>query len=84
MNSTLIATLGVAMLLLAHLSKYRVVEYPELDQEWYQILAKFSDNKSTQALREQLGIYYPMYNELRELSQMSGIQARMVSVPRIE
>ncbi|MEO5673179.1 MAG: signal peptide peptidase SppA [Chitinophagales bacterium] len=69
---------------LAHLSKYRILEYPELDQEWYQLLAKFSDNKSTQALREQLGIYYPMYNELRELSQMSGIQARMVSVPRFD
>lgn len=86
----LVDTLGgfeEAIVMAAHLansSKYRIVEYPEQKNQWYQFLQMFFDDKNTSALRQQLGIYYPMYEELKELSQMNGVQARMPSVLKIE
>jgi len=69
---------------LAHSSKYRVVEYPEVNKHWYDLLQIFSDDKTTQAIHSQLGIYYPMYEQLKELSEMNGVQARMPFMLKIE
>ncbi|MCY7408862.1 MAG: signal peptide peptidase SppA [Chitinophagales bacterium] len=65
-------------------SKYRIVQYPEVDNKWYEIMKAFADNKETSAMKQQLGIYYPMYQDLKTLSQMNGVQARMMVGVKIE
>ena len=69
---------------LAHSTKYRITTYPQIDNEWYQILEMFSENKKTQAIKSQLGIYFPMYENLKNLSEMNGVQARMVLIPSFD
>ena len=65
-------------------SKYRIVQYPEVDSKWYEIMKAFADNKETSAMKQQLGIYYPMFQDLKTLSQMNGVQARMMVGVKIE
>jgi len=86
----LVDTLGgidEAIHLAAHLastSKYRIVQYPQINQQWLQLLKLFSKDENDEALKSQLGSYYPVYENLKELAGMQGYQARMVAVPRVE
>lgn len=69
---------------LANTKSYRIAQYPSQDQEWIQVMKLFSKDDNTEVIKRNLGMLYPMYNELMELSKMQGVQARMPSVPVIE
>lgn len=69
---------------LANTDSYRIVQYPQQDQQWTQVMKLFSDDDNTEILKRNLGLLYPMYDELSELAKLQGVQARMPSVLVIE
>lgn len=82
-----IGDLEQAMILAAEeagLSKFRVVEYPNIKDPFKQIIDDLTgkdDKKVKQASRalieEELGELYPYYEQMKEIRSMKGIQARM-------
>lgn len=82
-----IGDLEQAMILAAEeagLSKFRVVEYPNIKDPIKQIIDDLTgkdDKKVKQASRalieEELGELYPYYEQMKEIRSMKGIQARM-------
>jgi protease-4 len=68
---------------LAKSTSYRIVEYPEVDKDIFELVKMFSDNRETKAMKEKLGPFYSTYEELQRLSEMSGVQARMPSTLEI-
>ena len=62
---------------LANSSKYRIVEYPEVNKNLFQIVEMFQENRETQALKSKLGLFYSTYKDLEEISNMNTVQARM-------
>ncbi|MBA3648769.1 MAG: signal peptide peptidase SppA [Chitinophagales bacterium] len=69
---------------LAHLASYRISEYPEKKNAWYQFAKMVTESRETKVLKEKLGTYYPMVNQLKSLMSMKGIQARLPSLIEIE
>lgn len=68
----------------AGISKYRTTEYPSIKDPLQQIIAELTgqdDKKVQQASRAlieaELGELYPYYEQMKEIRQMKGIQARM-------
>ncbi|MFK7947209.1 MAG: signal peptide peptidase SppA [Saprospiraceae bacterium] len=68
----------------AGLSKYRTSEYPAIKNPFQQIVDDLTgkdDKKVQQASRalieEELGELYPYYEQMKEIRQMKGIQAKM-------
>ena len=82
-----IGDLEQAMILAAEeagLSKFRVVEYPNIKDPIKQIIDDLTgkdDKKVKQASRalieEELGELYPYYEQMKEIRSMKGVQARM-------
>ncbi len=62
---------------LAEIDKYRLVEYPEQDKELFEFMSLFSDEKERSAIREKLGPFYAVYEQVQVLAGLQGIQARM-------
>lgn len=58
--------------------KYQVVTYPEVEKSFWDILAEMPVKMKADAIREELGSYYPVYEELRRLEEMETVQARMM------
>lgn len=68
----------------AGISKYRTTEYPSIKDPFQQIIDELTgkdDKKVKSASRalveEELGELYPYYEQMKEIRQMKGIQARM-------
>jgi len=62
---------------LANSSKYRIVQYPEIKREWFDLISKFADDENTRALKAHLGSNYYLFEQLKTISEMKGVQARM-------
>jgi protease-4 len=58
-------------------SKYRVVEYPEVDKDIFELVRMFRDTNETSSLKYQLGSFYSVFEELQHIAALSGTQARM-------
>ncbi|MBA2407962.1 MAG: signal peptide peptidase SppA [Chitinophagales bacterium] len=58
-------------------SKYRVVEYPEVDKDIFELVRMFRDTNETSSLKDQLGSFYSVFEELQHIAALSGTQARM-------
>ena len=76
-----IGNLDVALAMAAQMigsKTYRLVNYPEADNQMKQISDLFSDNEKLQsAIQNQLGVYADYFNTLLQLSQYTGVQARI-------
>lgn len=57
---------------------YQVVVYPENEPTFWDMLADLENQIRTDALREELGAYYPVFLELKRLENMAPVQARMM------
>jgi protease-4 len=64
---------------LANIDKYRVVEYPKSkDNSLEQIFELIEDEKNDDArIKSSLGALYPFYQQLKMLSTIHGVQARL-------
>jgi protease-4 len=59
------------------LTKYRVVELPVLEDPLQLFLKELSDNSRTRMLKKELGEYYKYLEQLEDLENLSGVQARL-------
>ncbi len=63
---------------MAKLEDYRIVSFPEQKDPFTQILEDISGSEPSESkLREEFGIFYPYYKEIKSLSNMKGVQARL-------
>ena len=65
---------------MAGLENYRLSEYPEIKDPLQQFLEEFTGEEANMQqtfLEEQLGEYYTWFQQVRELQQMKGLQARL-------
>ncbi len=59
------------------IEKYRVVELPELEDPLQLFLKGISENTRMRILKKELGEYYKYLEQLEDLENMSGVQARL-------
>lgn len=57
---------------------YEIVTYPILEKTIWDIFAEMQNQTKARAIREELGAYYPIYQELHRIGQMAPVQARMM------
>ncbi|MDE6282985.1 MAG: signal peptide peptidase SppA [Muribaculaceae bacterium] len=58
--------------------KYQVVVYPETEQTFWDIIAEMPARVQANAMRDELGSFYPVYQEVKRLENLDPIQARML------
>lgn len=57
--------------------KYQVIAYPNPNAAFWDIIMEFSVQMRTNALKDELGVYYPLYEEVKNLRDIDPVQARM-------
>ena len=62
---------------LAKLKKYSTMELPEQKDTFEQLMETFTGNNSSILLKKELGVAYPYFHYLSQMSKMKGIQALM-------
>ncbi|HJT72876.1 MAG TPA: signal peptide peptidase SppA [Chitinophaga sp.] len=63
---------------MAKISGYRLREYPETEDPVKTLLRRYSDDSRASAIKNELGEYYKIYEQLREVKEMKGeTQARL-------
>ncbi len=72
----------------AGLEKYRTSEYPKVKSPIEQMLEKFIDNPGDQAktkiIQEELGDFYPLYQQMKAIQNQATPQARLPFVINIQ
>ena len=58
--------------------KYQVVVYPDVEKSFWDVIAEMPTQVKANALREELGEYYPVYMELKRIQNLEPVQARMM------
>jgi len=62
----------------AHLTNFRIVEYPQPKSQFEEIMAAFTGkDQARAALEAELGEIYTLHKTIQSMSHSSGIQARM-------
>ena len=62
---------------LAGVDKYSIKEYPVPEDPYTRIISSLSGNIRMKILNKELGENFSLYKELKEVSEMNGIQARL-------
>ncbi|GAB4311798.1 MAG: signal peptide peptidase SppA [Bacteroidales bacterium] len=63
---------------MANLEDYRVVEYPERKDPFQKLIEEITgESFETRIMERELGEFYPVYHQLKEIKQWSGVQARL-------
>jgi protease-4 len=62
---------------LAGIESYRLMEYPEAEDPYQKILTTLTGEMKMSMLRNELGSLSVYYNQIKEVSLLSGIQARL-------
>ena len=62
---------------LAGIDKYSLREYPEFEDPYTKILSSLSGDLRMRSLARELGDYYVYFTQLKEISLLSGVQARL-------
>lgn len=61
-------------------SKYEIVNYPDKNNSFWDIVANLEGQMKTKALKEEFGSYYPVVKHLQSIKEMDAVQARMATV----
>ncbi|KQM78623.1 signal peptide peptidase SppA [Pedobacter sp. Leaf216] len=61
----------------AKLTKYKVVEYPDVIDPWKSLMDEGTDKVKTYYTKQELGDNYMLYQQMKKVIASSGIQARM-------
>ncbi len=56
---------------------YRIYNYPKREKPIEKLLKSLGESAKTDAIKEELGPFYHQYQQLKQLSEMQGIQARI-------
>lgn len=58
-------------------TNYRMVEYPEVDKDIFELFSMIRKQKESKMLKENLGSFYSTYEQMQSLAELKGAQARM-------
>lgn len=61
----------------AGVKSYQIVNYPEIKDDFFGLLSDSGDKIKTYITKQQLGVSYPYYQQLKEITEMRGLQARI-------
>ena len=61
----------------AKLERYRIVDYPKKKEPFQAILEKIGGNTKSKAIENELGDFAPYYQFFKNISNQSGVQARL-------
>jgi protease-4 len=56
---------------------YKVKLYPRIKTFYEQIVSGFEENAKTSSLKQEMGQYYPLYEQWQRVKNYQGVQARM-------
>lgn len=56
---------------------YKVKLYPRVKTFYQQLMEGFEENARSNALKEEMGQYYPLYEQWQHVKRYNGVQARM-------
>ena len=62
---------------LANLEDYRIKSLPELKAPFEKLMEEITGSSSDSRLQKELGAFFPLYVELKALTEMEGVQARL-------
>lgn len=57
--------------------KYEVVSYPNPKSSFWDIITELNSQMRVNAMKEEMGQYYPVYKRLKEIKEAAPVQARM-------
>jgi protease-4 len=69
---------------MAELEEYRVVSFPEQTSKLEQIMKEMAGDQESKIVNETLGEYAWLYDELKGMQKMKGIQMRMPFILKID
>lgn len=69
---------------MAKLDDYRTVGFPEQKDPFTQILEDLSGDAPDASIRQELGVLYPYYQQIKSLATMEGVQARLPYVIEVQ
>ena len=58
-------------------SKYEVVAYPNPKASFWDVISELNNQMRADAMKTELGQYYPVYRNVKRLKEMAPVQARM-------
>jgi len=61
---------------LAKLDSYDVCYYPK-QKDWFEMIFNLKNDAIDEAVRQKMGYFYPMFNDLQQVLEHEGVQARM-------
>lgn len=61
----------------AGIDKYRIKTYPEKKEFFEQLMEELTGSVSQKVIKNELGDYYKYYQNMKTVSEMQGVQARM-------
>lgn len=61
---------------LAQLDNYDICYYPK-QKDWFEMVFSMKDDAIEEAVRQKMGYFYPMFNDLQQVLEREGVQARM-------
>ncbi len=61
----------------AKLKEYKIVNYPEIKDGLMGLLDDSEDKLKTYMVKQELGTTYPYYQQIKEVANMSGLQAKL-------
>jgi protease-4 len=62
---------------MANMENYRVISLPEQKDPFTELMDDLTGEPNEVRLKAELGVFYPYYKEIKSLSNMEGIQARL-------
>ena len=62
---------------MAELDNYRLLSWPEQKDPFLQMIEEITGQKQTSLIKSELGVLYPYYESLQEITKMEGVQARL-------
>lgn len=60
--------------------KYQIIAYPDAKASFWDMIMEFNSQMRVKALKKELGVFYPAYEELKSISSQSAVQARMETI----
>ncbi len=72
---------------LIHSKNYKTTEFPEQDEKWFDILSALDDKKDEEIqmqLKNNLGEFYSVFEQVKTISELKGVQMRLPYLMEIE
>lgn len=60
--------------------KYEVKNYPNPKSSFWDVISELNSQMRVDALKSEMGQYYPIYNNIKKVKEMASVQARMEQI----